>query len=58
MNVSPGLNIGTSGWSYNNWVGDFYPNGTRKSDMLYYYVEQFDSAEINAIFTACRMKTW
>lgn len=50
MNVSSGLNIGTSGWSYDNWVGDFYPKGTGKSDMLEYYVQQFDSVEINATF--------
>lgn len=44
------LHIGTSGWSYDSWVGDFYPEGTDKSDMLEYYMQQFDSVEINATF--------
>lgn len=44
------LFIGTSGWSYDNWIGDFYPEGTSKSDMLEYYAGQFDSVEINATF--------
>lgn len=42
--------IGTSGWSYDEWVGDFYPDGTRKSDYLEYYIDQFNSAEVNATF--------
>jgi uncharacterized protein YecE (DUF72 family) len=44
------LYIGTSGWSYDEWVGEFYPEGTSKSDFLEYYVEQFNSAEVNATF--------
>lgn len=44
------LFIGTSGWSYDSWIGDFYPEGTGKSDMLEYYIEHFDSVEINATF--------
>jgi len=44
------LYIGTSGWSYDGWAGDFYPEGTSKSDYLEYYVKQFDSVEVNATF--------
>lgn len=44
------LYLGTSGWSYENWRGDFYPRGTGKSDMLDFYVTHFDSVEINATF--------
>ena len=25
---------GTAGWSYRDWVGPFYPSGTRSADML------------------------
>lgn len=28
------LCLGTSGWSYDSWIGDFYPDGTRKSEMF------------------------
>jgi len=44
------LRLGTSGWSYDNWVGNFYPDGTDKSDMLDYYATRFNSVEINATF--------
>lgn len=44
------LYLGTSGWSYDSWIGDFYPDGTRKSEMLEYYVENFNSVEVNATF--------
>ncbi|MDX1672257.1 MAG: DUF72 domain-containing protein [Balneolaceae bacterium] len=44
------LFIGTSGWSYDEWVGDFYPDRTSKSDMLEEYVTHFNSVEINATF--------
>ncbi len=50
MDLSFRLHIGTSGWSYDNWIGGFYPAGTSKSDMLEYYVKQFGSVEINATF--------
>jgi hypothetical protein len=26
------LRLGTSGWSYNDWVGPFYASGTRPAD--------------------------
>lgn len=50
MDLTSQLKIGTSGWSYDSWTGDFYPKGTSKSDMLEYYVQQFNSVEINATF--------
>lgn len=42
--------VGTSGWSYDGWVGDFYPEEIDKVDMLDFYVDQFKSVEINATF--------
>jgi len=44
------LFVGTSGWSYDSWVEDFYPEGTEKIDMLNQYVEEFKTVEINATF--------
>lgn len=44
------LRLGTSGWSYDSWVGNFYPEDTDKSDMLEHYVTRFNSVEINATF--------
>lgn len=38
------LYLGTSGWSYDSWIGDFYPDGTGKSEMLEYYVDNIEIA--------------
>lgn len=42
--------IGTSGWSYANWRGTFYPRGMRTGDWLGYYARHLASVEINATF--------
>ncbi len=44
------MRIGTSGWSYAHWRGDFYPVGLPQKQWFRYYASQFDSAEINASF--------
>ena len=42
--------IGTSGWSYDDWIGSFYPKGLRKEDFLTYYSQVFYTNEINTTF--------
>lgn len=42
--------IGTSGYSYPDWVGDFYPTGTRGHQMLSYYGRFFPLVELNFTF--------
>lgn len=42
--------IGTSGYSFRDWVGTLYPVGTRQSDMLAQYVTHFPAVEINASY--------
>ncbi|MBK8232656.1 MAG: DUF72 domain-containing protein [Candidatus Eisenbacteria bacterium] len=42
--------IGTSGYSFRDWVGTLYPAGTRQSDMLAHYVGHFPAIEINASY--------
>ncbi len=42
--------IGTSGWSYDNWRGPFYPPGTKPHDWLTFYAEHLRSVEINTTF--------
>jgi len=39
--------IGTSGYSYNDWVGPFYQEGTKQSDFLSYYASHFPFVELN-----------
>lgn len=44
------LHIGTSGWSYQDWIGAFYPDGTAKKDLLQAYTQEFDTVEVNNSF--------
>lgn len=41
------LLIGTSGYSYEDWVGPFYPPGTPKRDFLGLYASEFPFVELN-----------
>jgi uncharacterized protein YecE (DUF72 family) len=42
--------IGTSGFSYRDWVGDFYPAGTKPANMLPFYARHFPLVELNYTF--------
>ncbi len=44
------IRIGTSGYSFADWVGPFYPTGTPRSRMLAEYVHHFDVVEINSSY--------
>ncbi len=44
------IHIGTSGWSYDDWRGPFYPPGTAQGDYLTTYAEQFDTVEVDSTF--------
>ena len=41
---------GTSGYSYKEWVGPFYPDKTPAADMLRFYAGRFPTVEINNTF--------
>jgi uncharacterized protein YecE (DUF72 family) len=45
--------IGTSGFSYKDWVGPFYPQGLNKAGWLTFYAQEFSTTEIN--FTYYRL---
>ncbi len=47
--------VGTSGYSFADWVGPFYPPGTRQKDMFAIYAHHFRAVELN--FTFYRMDT-
>lgn len=42
--------VGTSGFNYVEWIGRFYPDGLKRSELLRYYAAQFNSVEINYTF--------
>lgn len=44
------LYVGTSGYSYKEWKGTFYPDDLPDKQMLKYYGERFRSVEINNTF--------
>ncbi len=44
------IRIGTSGWHYKHWRGPFYPESCAASAMLDYYLQHFDTVEINNSF--------
>jgi uncharacterized protein YecE (DUF72 family) len=42
--------VGTSGWSYKEWKGSFYPADLPADGMLRYYAGRFPSVEVNNSF--------
>ncbi|WED43547.1 DUF72 domain-containing protein [Legionella cardiaca] len=42
--------IGTSGWVYSGWIGNFYPEKIKQTQTLPYYAEIFNSVELNNSF--------
>ncbi|MFH1428197.1 MAG: DUF72 domain-containing protein [Candidatus Margulisiibacteriota bacterium] len=46
----PNFHIGTSGWSYKDWNGRFYPEDIPERDHLPYYQKNYKTVEINSTF--------
>jgi uncharacterized protein YecE (DUF72 family) len=44
------LHVGTSGYSYKEWRGPFYPEGLAAKDMLSWYGGQLNAVEVNNTF--------
>lgn len=44
------VRIGISGWNYEEWRGDFYPEDLARDDELAYAARRFDTIEINGSF--------
>lgn len=56
------LRIGCTGWSYEGWVGPFYPKSMQDGDFLKHYSKAFDITEVNSTFyripTRAMAKKW
>ena len=50
MSAERRIRIGTSGYSFADWVGPFYPPGTKPSDFLGFYARHFDTVEVNSTY--------
>ena len=44
--------IGTSGFSYEDWKGYYYPEHIAKKDMLPYYAQEFPAVEVDSTYYA------
>ncbi|MEX2551362.1 MAG: DUF72 domain-containing protein [Nitriliruptoraceae bacterium] len=44
------IRIGVSGWDYESWRGDFYPDDLKRRDELAYAGQRFDTLEVNGTF--------
>ena len=44
------VRAGTSGYSYKEWKGSFYPDAIKSADMLGYYASKLSTVEINNTF--------
>lgn len=42
------IRVGTSGWTYGDWRGRFYPRDLPQRKWLEYYAGRFDTVELNA----------
>lgn len=60
--TSPKLYIGLTQWSRPEWIGTFYPKGTKNTEELPLYSEHFNAIELNAthyrIPTPEQVKLW
>jgi uncharacterized protein YecE (DUF72 family) len=54
--------LGTMGFSYADWLGHFYPRGTKSSEYLRFYASRFDLVELDTTFHAApdiaRVERW
>ncbi len=44
------IRIGTSGYSFKDWVGTFYPKGIKPGQMFDHYIGHFHTVEINSTY--------
>jgi uncharacterized protein YecE (DUF72 family) len=44
------IRLGTSGWSYKDWIGNFYPENAQPSQFLSLYAGQLNTVEIDSTF--------
>ena len=50
MDLGAKFLVGTSGYSFPDWVGTFYPPGTRAKEMFAFYLQHFRTVEVNYTF--------
>jgi len=48
--MTKNIYIGTSGWTYKDWQGKFYPEKVKGAERLNFYSRIFNTVEVNATF--------
>ncbi len=48
--MAAAIRVGTSGYSFKDWLGTVYPKGMRAGQFLSYYAKMFDCVEINSTY--------
>lgn len=48
--MSSKIRIGTSGYSFKDWVGSIYPESLPQKEWLSFYAREFDTVEINSTY--------
>jgi uncharacterized protein YecE (DUF72 family) len=58
----PNLRLGTSSWSCQDWIGEFYPAACAAADFISEYAKKFDAVEVDSTFyrtpSAATVKNW
>ncbi|MFO7893352.1 MAG: DUF72 domain-containing protein [Longimicrobiales bacterium] len=52
-----GIRIGISGWQYDGWRGDFYPEELAHDDELAYALRRFPTVEVNGTFYSLKKRS-
>lgn len=48
--MNTGIHVGTSGYSFKDWIGTVYEPKTRATDFISHYAKMFDAVEINTTY--------
>ena len=51
------IRIGISGWEYDAWRGDFYPEGLERGEELAYALRRVPAVEVNGTFYSLKKKS-
>jgi uncharacterized protein YecE (DUF72 family) len=50
MTLPQSVYVGTSGWTYPDWLGSFYPADLKPQEMIQYYARHFRAVEIDSTY--------
>jgi len=60
--VKPNFYVGGTQWGKSEWIGKWYPKGTKQADFLHHYSRQFNTIELNAthyrVFPEKTVRNW